>query len=391
MRKQWQLPMYWQDFEHMCELLFKEELKALQAFRYGRAGQAQHGVDIALKSKGQTHWTGVQCKLKSELLKGTFSEQDLIDAHTESRKFNGGLEILYLATTIARDRVLQDLARAISLSWQTKHPIEIKFWDDIEDMLEKHVNVANQFYPEAFAPENSLNASNDGELNIALYSKGTSERLSLFFQHSVFKAIAGSQHANLMTIVSELVDNLLSESKGKAQRVTIALSGQVLTICDDGQSFNSMKAQRSADEPGEGLRAMQDALRASKGQLKSSYEPKSKKNAYNSTKFQIEVAADIQRMLCSATGPATFLLNRDEASKFVRDLDISNDCTSFTLRLYRGDFYANRSSTSQLIEDLKLKLKGRPLTLKMSQDSLAFLGELRYIAIRHPDVIVEFV
>jgi hypothetical protein len=48
-KKQWQPPKYWQDFEEMCHLLYAAKFKPRQCYRYGRAGQAQYGVDVVAR------------------------------------------------------------------------------------------------------------------------------------------------------------------------------------------------------------------------------------------------------------------------------------------------------------------------------------------------------
>src|ERR1700680_352565 len=107
MKKQWLAPKHWQDFEEMCHLLHKAEFAPEQIYRYGRAGQAQYGVDIAACSDRQ--WIGIQCKLKPELLGSVLTERELLEEHEISKRFKPPLWKLYIATTCPRDTAVQDL------------------------------------------------------------------------------------------------------------------------------------------------------------------------------------------------------------------------------------------------------------------------------------------
>lgn len=390
MKKQWQPPKHWQDLEEMSHHLLRREHGAAQSYLYGRRGQAQFGVDIALHKPGASHWTGVQCKLKTEILGSELSEQELLSAYKQSCLFSGGLEELFVVTTCERDRQVQDRARVISESWQARHPITVLFWDDVEDLLEKHSQIASCYYPEAFAPENSLNETLGGDLNIALTSRDYSRRLALFFGHENFKATTGVHQPAVMTIVSEIVDNLFAAGKGGAQRVRVALSGRFLTITDDGVSFDSFAAPLPEGDGG-GLKALRGAISASGNQLIGRYVAKDADVVYNATTLEIVRTLSGEALPCSAAGPVEYLLNRDDASRFVRNLHISEECESFTLRLYSTNTYANKSAGSQLIRDLRMRLNGRQLIIKIGHDCARFLPYLEYDARSYDDVSVEYV
>lgn len=391
MQKQWQPPKYWQDFERMCHLLFRQEHKATQSYLYGRQGQAQYGVDIALRKPQTTRWIGIQCKLKTEILGASLSEQELVDAYQQSCGFQGGLEELYVATTCERDRNVQDRARVVSESWQARHPITVCFWDDIEDLLERHPSVASSFYPEAFAPQNSLYEREDGDLSISLAQKDFTARLAIFFDHAIFRSSTGIHRSAVMTIVSELVDNLFAAGKGGATRVRVVLSGQVLTVSDDGVSFDSLTATIRKENAG-GITAIRSAIARSGGQLTGHYVAKDAGDSvYNTMTLKITPASYVLTQSCSAAGPAEYLLSRDDASRFVRALAIPDDCESFTLRLYSAGLYANFSATSQLLHDLRQRLAGRVLTLKVGQDCERFLPALQSVAMAYADIAIDYV
>jgi hypothetical protein len=258
-------------------------------------------------------------------------------------------------------------------------------------MLDRNSEIASRFYPEAFAPENSLNASDDGDLNIALAQIDFTRRLAIFFDHVMFKVVVGMHRPAVMTIVSELVDNLFAAGKGNAQRVRVTLSGRLLTVSDDGVAFDSFTAA-IPNGAASGIGAMRAAIAESKGQVVGYYVPKEAGDSiYNTTTLTISPTTSSQPALCGATGPAEYLLNRDDASRFVRGLAISDECTSFTLRLFSATTYANHSATSQLLSDLRQRLNGRPLLVKIGQDCVRFLPALQYAAMPYSDVSIEYI
>lgn len=364
----------------------------MQHYLYGRAGQAQHGVDIALRARNAAKWIGIQCKLKTELNSSSLTEEELIAEYEKSCKFNGGLEKLYIATTCQKDTKIQDRARLISESWQRKHPVEVLFWDDVEDLLERHPSVANRFYPDAFAPSNCLNESEDGEVNVTLQARDWEQRLSLLFSHPIFITSAGSYAGDLMTIVSELVDNLFHKAKGCANRVKISLAGRFLDVSDDGVMFDSVNAQIELKPEMRGLLAIRSAIQNANGDLAHSYLPANPMvDRFNKNRFEIRSLGRALPNPCSASGPATFLLNRDAAAEFVRQLDIPEGCKEFTLRLYAANDYMNFSAASQLLSELLKKLGGKPLRVKISRDCAGFLSALEYAVSFHPDIAVEYV
>jgi hypothetical protein len=386
-KKQWQVPKYWQDFEEMCWLLYKARFPHHQVHRYGRSGQMQHGVDIAV-SPDRREWIGIQCKLKSELRGSSLSESEIVEEHGKSRKYEPALSRLYIVTSCARDKDVQDLAAKISDSFQSKHPVEVFFWDDVEDWLEGHREVANRFYPEVFPPAVSLNETEHGDLNITLQPSDWHERLELLFKHSIFRAAAGGQWSSLMTITSETVDNALNPGKGGASRVMISLSGPLLIIRDDGASFDSVSAEITLTPQMCGIRAIRESLHKAGPELIYRYEPKDPAIArFNRTEIEIRAASLAPRDPCSASGPTHFLLNRTTAREFVRQLSIPAACSTYTLQLL-GSEYFTFSARAELIADLLKRLRGRHLHIKVAYNT-ELLDALRREAASHPEVTIE--
>jgi hypothetical protein len=386
--KQWQPPKHWHDLEEMCELLYKAEFKPRQIYRYGRAGQSQHGVDIAACSR-DGEWTGIQCKLKTDLLGSVLTKSELIDEHKKSRKFKPSLSKFYIATTCARDKQLQNLAATFSESLRGQHPVEILFWPDIERLLSDHAEVANRFYPEAFSPALSLNATSDGDLNITLQLSDWQNRLELFFRHASFITAAGTQLNALMTITSELVDNALNPGKGGAARVIVLLSGPVLVVRDDGRPFDSVNDTTELQPEMRGLRAIRRLLAAAGSDLIHGYTPADPATTrFNVNEFEIRASKTGPRDPCSASGPVNYLMNRAGAFQFVDQLKIPRECSIFTLRLLGAEYF-NHSATAELIGQLLKRLGGRKLHIRISYDCVALIDALRREADSNPDVFIE--
>ncbi|MEZ4294214.1 MAG: tetratricopeptide repeat protein [Polyangiaceae bacterium] len=115
--------------------------------RYGRRGQAQHGVDgidpIAAPGEGIVWQSTVQAsrlmpKLRADLL--------LMDT--------SGLEprLFILAVGVERDARLQDQVAALSRERQSKGrcPLEILFWNEIRDIILSNDQLGGKWYPQLF-------------------------------------------------------------------------------------------------------------------------------------------------------------------------------------------------------------------------------------------------
>lgn len=187
MKKQWHQPANWQDFERLCyELLAADSLPNSYHELYGRAGQDQHGLDMLFHPSDRDKPIGVQCKLRNELAGNVLNESDIVEIYEMSRKYEQGLAFLRIATTCQRSVPVQDMCTRISQSHQCKYPIQTLFWDDFENLLEKHANVAVRFYPEAFSPDRSICQDEAGNLTISMARSHWEERLAFFWAMKCF-------------------------------------------------------------------------------------------------------------------------------------------------------------------------------------------------------------
>lgn len=118
---------------------------------YGRKGQKQSGIDGLSFSKDEKQIV-YQCKnkfvnrddkkIQAELLEDI--EHEVKSANAEFQ----GIDKFIFANSFKQDTVLQD--KAIDLTTQYKFTVIVWSWEEIEGLLEKHLNIAKQYYPEIF-------------------------------------------------------------------------------------------------------------------------------------------------------------------------------------------------------------------------------------------------
>jgi tetratricopeptide (TPR) repeat protein len=149
-------PSNWQDFEHLCWLLWHDELGDRSTQKNGRQGQEQHGVDV-FGQRRPGYWVGIQCKGKDDYRKQRVTEDELRTEVSNARRFSPAISEFILATTGPRDAKLQVVARTLTEEHQkTGHfSVRVCAWDDIKDLLGKHPSVISHFYGgAAFAANN---------------------------------------------------------------------------------------------------------------------------------------------------------------------------------------------------------------------------------------------
>jgi hypothetical protein len=139
-------PSNWQDFESLCADLWREELQDQNVQRIGRAGQAQHGVDIC----GQTlnsGWVGIQCKcIRADL---ALTEIDLVSKVQKARDFRPRLSHYIIANTGLKDIHIEALCRQLTTE-QLKgggFSVNVRSWADICSLLHRHQTVARIHFP----------------------------------------------------------------------------------------------------------------------------------------------------------------------------------------------------------------------------------------------------
>ena len=142
------LPKDWTEFEDIVASAIGARGTRTDPRRYGRKGQAQHGVDIFYEDNLARN-TGVQCKLQTE-----FSAKEVNDAVTEAEKFHPALETFVIALGLPRDAKLSAVAHEISAQRAPaqKFRVCLMFWDDIQDDLARDPTELSKHYPQFFPP-----------------------------------------------------------------------------------------------------------------------------------------------------------------------------------------------------------------------------------------------
>jgi hypothetical protein len=122
----------------------KARWKDPDAYRYGRRGQGQHGVDILGKpSSLGGKLVAAQCKNTD-----TPSLQMLRGEITKTKAFPGNLAKYFFVVSAARDAELQDAVRALSTERERSgfFPLEVLFYEDVcQDLSADPALVAKHF------------------------------------------------------------------------------------------------------------------------------------------------------------------------------------------------------------------------------------------------------
>lgn len=389
MKKQWSPPSEWQDFEELCYRLFTAEYKSKQSFKYGRAGQAQHGVDIALLPATDTNWTCIQCKVKDDLLDSRLTPDDVLEEYSKSKRFSHTIEKYIIATTAMPDTKPQDEAMRLTSHFASAYPIEVKFWTDIESLLEEHSKVAKLFYPERFADDKAIASDAYGNVAISMSPDDWENRLQIFLNSPEFRSATRGYDNAFYSILAELIDNCRNSTKGNAKTIRLALSGQVLRIEDDGVPFDVTNTNVNLTERMMGVRTIRRMLEKHAGISYVYYPADLTITRFNRTDLIITpTQAQFEEPKCWASAPTTFLMHREMGKRFVENLVIGDDCEEYVLTLFKGTFFS-ASTRDAVIVALLEKLNGIPLRIRVSKDCGDAFEEMMWHAETYENVIFE--
>jgi cellulose synthase operon protein C len=131
-------PANWQDFESLCAKLWRHIWQDDSIHRFGRPGQAQHGVDIAGRPKGGG-LVGIQCKAKDAVSGKALTLDEIKDEVAKAEGFDPPLTRLIFATTAAPDAPLQRevLKLAEERKQQGRFDVVLLSWTDVLDRMEE--------------------------------------------------------------------------------------------------------------------------------------------------------------------------------------------------------------------------------------------------------------
>ncbi len=139
----------WQDFEKGSALLWRRILDDPSIHRFGKNGQAQHGMDMYGYRDGDTaKIVGVQCKCKGQGAKA--SEKELRADFEKALKYEPRLTEYFFTTTADDDASLSTVAAKLTEEQRVLgRTIVVRAWgwDTLEDQISAHSDVALMFDP----------------------------------------------------------------------------------------------------------------------------------------------------------------------------------------------------------------------------------------------------
>jgi hypothetical protein len=140
-------PRYWEQFEELCADVFQSQFGDAALVRHGRAGQAQHGIDI-LARNGAIYPIGLQCKKKSQWPVRNLTKADITAAINEASKFQPALKEFYILTTAPDDATLQTHVVTLNQKRESEglFPIVVLGWGEIVRRAVSDSDVANKHF-----------------------------------------------------------------------------------------------------------------------------------------------------------------------------------------------------------------------------------------------------
>lgn len=144
------LPSTEQEFEVLCAHIYGVIFNCKTPTMYGRKGQKQYGLDVLVYENNQntsSNRIGIQCKHVSKL---PFDGNDKVTIVKEIAKADSGqqeISQLIISTSLPSDQKLTDAVNALSDERVNngKFPVEIQFWNDIENYI-TNSNILSQRY-----------------------------------------------------------------------------------------------------------------------------------------------------------------------------------------------------------------------------------------------------
>jgi hypothetical protein len=140
-------PRTWEQFEELCADVFAAEWSDPALVRHGRAGQAQHGVDIVVQ-QGDKRPVGLQCKRKSRWPVKRLTAREVDHEVAAARKFRPKLVSFWILTTAPDDAVLQEHARLITREHARRRlfSVNVLGWGEICRRATLHPAVAGKHF-----------------------------------------------------------------------------------------------------------------------------------------------------------------------------------------------------------------------------------------------------
>ena len=140
-------PATWQRFEELCADTFAADWRDPGLVRYGRTGQAQHGVDI-LAAHGAAWPIGLQCKQKTRWPPKKLSTSDIDAEVAKAIQFTPSLKAFYILTTAEIDTAATSHAANLTKAHKKKRLFSVYVigWQEICRRATLHPEVARKHF-----------------------------------------------------------------------------------------------------------------------------------------------------------------------------------------------------------------------------------------------------
>jgi hypothetical protein len=276
-------PQTWQDFESICHHLWKEIWNDPNAQKNGRQGQAQNGVDIFGTPIYSNEFSGVQCKDKDGLLGSKLKAAELNNECKKAMNFLPKISSFSLATSAARDAVIQKSARQLTDKKKYPFSVQVWSWDDIQSEIAYRPAILNHYYP-------GYTLSTDEQLMVNLNRYSPRDLFYAYFTRpSVKNLISTSLKDSLITLAYELSDN--SYVHGKATEFIIKVEPQKISFIDNGIQFNpivELNPMLTCDKSNVGSYVFDNFIKKYSGAITPNYIRKTENNIeLNILEFEI--------------------------------------------------------------------------------------------------------
>lgn len=251
-------PQNWQDFEELCFLLWREIWSDDLAYKHGRTGQPQHGVDIY-----GPQGVGIQCKGKEDYRNQAVTFDVLKCETNKAENFSPPLKQFMIATTDRRNAVLQKDVSSFSASRvaSSKFSVGVQSWDDINDELNRRPRTAKFLYDTSAYSAVEWVREGLGRYKAVLRLNSEQSYVQQLFNTDTYtKLHLGTQIASSISdVITELALN--AQQHGGASEIELIMTDDLIEMRDNGEAFNPLHAlTNKITRLGAGLRTLENFL-----------------------------------------------------------------------------------------------------------------------------------
>ena len=149
-RPQFLIPNNEEDFEDLCADVYGTIFNCPNPSKYGRRGQAQHGLDLVLYRDGinsDDNRIGVQCKHVQKLTFDGKHGDSFIKELQKAEKGQQKISKFILVTSLPSDARLLDKVNKLSQARldERKFPVEIHFANDLETKINSSKSLSERY------------------------------------------------------------------------------------------------------------------------------------------------------------------------------------------------------------------------------------------------------